>query len=178
MSLQRVAASTKQGERMWIGPEAGGAVKLASERVRQMTVAHQIMMHLSIEAPTAHKSGHPGGPLSAFTFAFEVSRRRDPALDQPLRMSAGHLSLLNYLLEWLFGRDGGDPRLASPQAIIENFRTITGLPGHIEAGIGDIPIGTGPLGKGVSNALGLAFGRKYLRKAGTVDVLLADGDSQ
>ena len=105
-------------------------------------------------------------------------RRRAPSVDEPLRMSPGHLSLLGFLLQYLFGRDGADVRLSSPQAICDTFRTIDGLPGHIEAGIGDIPFGTGPLGKGVSNALGVAFGKKYLGKKGITDVLLADGDSQ
>ena len=68
--------------------------------------------------------------------------------------------------------------MASPQAIIDSFRKPDGLPGHVEASIGDIPFGTGPLGKGVSNALGAAFGLKYQMKPGIVDVLLADGDSQ
>jgi len=96
-----------------------------------------------IEMITAAKSGHPGGSLSTFTFAYEVSRRRDPAKDEALRFSAGHLSLLAYNLEWLFGRDGGDARLASPAAIAQTFRTVNGLPGHVEAGVGDIPFGTG-----------------------------------
>jgi hypothetical protein len=47
-----------------------------------------------------------------------------------------------------------------------------------EAGIGDIPFGAGPLGKGLSNALGVALGRTIQGKKGAVDVLLADGDSQ
>ncbi len=61
---------------------------------------------------------------------------------------------------------------------MDTFRTVAGLPGHAEAGVGDIPFGAGPLGKAVSNALGVAFGKKYLKKKGIVDVLLADGDSQ
>ena len=136
------------------------------------------MAHLCIQAPTAHESGHPGGPLSSFTFAYLLGRRRDPAVDQPLRYSAGHLSLLAYGLQWLFGREDNDKRLESPQAIIDHFRIPSGLPGHVEAGIGDIPFGTGPLGKGTSNALGAAFGLKYQKKPGIVDVLLADGDGQ
>jgi transketolase len=176
MSLQRIVSSERRGERLWVGPE--NAVKLSVEDKKAYELAHKIMMRLSIEAPLLHKSGHPGGPLSAFTFSYEVSRRRDPMNDEPYRMSAGHLSLLGFALQWLFGRDGGDERLASPSAIMETFRTVNGLPGHIEAGVGDIPFGTGPLGKGPSNALGVAFGRKYLQREGWVDVLLADGDSQ
>lgn len=176
MSLQRIVAAEKKGERIWIGPD--DAATLTDDEQKAYKLAHNIMMRLSIEAPLLHKSGHPGGPLSAFTCSYEVTRRRDPAQDEPYRMSPGHLSLLGFALQWMFGRDSGDERLSSPMKIMETFRTIGGLPGHIEAGIGDIPFGTGPLGKGPSNALGVAFGRKYLKREGWVDVLLADGDSQ
>ncbi len=176
MSLQRIASVKNTNSRHWIGPTDAAA--LSAEERKAYLAAHRIMMRLSIEAPLQHKSGHPGGPLSAFTFTYEVHRRRNPLHDEPFRYSAGHLSLLAYNMQWLFGRDNGDERLASPQAIMDSFRTISGLPGHVEAGIGDIPFGTGPLGKGVSNALGVAFAKKILKKNGVVDVLLADGDSQ
>ncbi|OIO53616.1 hypothetical protein AUJ46_04460 [Candidatus Peregrinibacteria bacterium CG1_02_54_53] len=176
MALQRVMKSSQRGERIWVGPKE--AATLSDEERKTYTLAQQILCHLAVQAPVKHGSGHPGGPLSAFTFAYFLSALRDPAQDQPLRMSAGHLSLLSYGLQWLFGREGTDKRLASPQAIIDSFRTPSGLPGHIEAGIGDIPFGTGPLGKGLSNALGAAFGLKFQKKPGIVDVLLADGDSQ
>lgn len=175
-SLQRIAGTFEQGERIWIGPEQ--AVELTKDMRDAYEAAHQIMCHLCARAPTAHSSGHPGGPLSAFTFAYLLTERRDPSKDQPLRYSAGHLSLLAYGLQWMFGRGGGDPRLASVESIIETFRIPNGLPGHVEAGIGDIPFGTGPLGKGVSHGLGTAFGLKHQGKPGMVDVLLADGDSQ
>ncbi len=176
MSLQRIAAAKLPIERFWIGPKE--VAKISKEESDAYKTAHGIMMRLSIEAPLKHKSGHPGGPLSAFTFCYELYRRLDPECDESLRMSAGHLSLLAYNLQWLFGRDRDDARLASPQAIMDSFRTISGLPGHAEAGVGDIPFGAGPLGKGTSNALGVAYGRKMLKKKGVVDVLLADGDSQ
>ncbi len=176
MSLQRVMSSLSQADALWVGPENAEALP-ADERTTY-DLARNILCHLVIQAPTKHASGHPGGALSSFTFAYFLSLRRDPAVDQPLRISAGHLSLLSYGLQWLFGREGKDERLASPQAIIDTFRIPSGLPGHVEAGIGDIPFGTGPLGKGVSNALGVAFGLKHQKKAGVVDVLLADGDAQ
>lgn len=176
MSLQRVMKSSQRGERLWVGP--ADAAALTPEEEKAYALAEQIMCHIAVQAPVQHKSGHPGGPLSAFTFAYVLRALRDPAVDQPLRISAGHLSLLSYGLEWLFGKERKDARLASPQAIIDAFRTPSGLPGHIEAGIGDTPFGTGPLGKGVSNALGAAFGLKMQKKPGIVDVLLADGDSQ
>ncbi len=176
MSVQRIAKAAEPAEWTWIGPK--DAAKVSEEEAKAYDIAHKIMMRLSIEAPLKHKSGHPGGSLSAFTFSYEVMCRRDPGIDPPYRFSPGHLSLLAYNLQWLFGRDGKDERLASPDAIIDTFRTPTGLPGHAEAGVGDIPFGAGPLGKGVSNALGVAFAHKILNKPGTIDVLLADGDSQ
>jgi len=177
MSLQRLAALwDEKVESIWIGSE--DVAELSAEEKRQYELAYTIMRHLAVRAPTAHKSGHPGGPLSSFTFAYWLSKLRDPTKDQPLRMSAGHLSVLAYSLQWLFGREGDDERLQSPQAIIDAFRVPSGLPGHAEAGIGDIPFGAGPLGKGVSNGLGAAFGLRYLKKEGIVDVLLADGDAQ
>jgi transketolase len=175
-SLRRITEAENHGKRYWIGND--DAVTLSKEDQHAYTLAHQILMRLCIDTPLLHKSGHPGGPLSAFTACYEVMRRRDPSIDEPLRMSPGHLSLLGFLLQWLFGRNGDHPCLQSPTTIHETFRTPNGLPGHIEAGIGDIPFGTGPLGKGVSNALGVAFAKKYLKKKGLVDVLLADGDSQ
>jgi transketolase len=176
MSLQRIFGANPDASSFWIGPKE--AVTLSKEEQTQYDLAHKILCHLSVQAPVAHQSGHPGGPLSAFTFAYTLSKVRDPHVDQPLRISAGHLSLLSYGLQWLFGREGHDERLKNPQAIIDNFRIPNGLPGHVEAGIGDIPFGTGPLGKGVSHGVGAAFGLKYQKKPGMVDVLLADGDSQ
>ncbi len=175
-SLQRIVEHTHKGEMKWVGPHE--AAKLSEDEVQAYETARTIMAHLCVQAPSAHASGHPGGPLSSFTFAYFLSKRRDPAVDQPLRYSAGHLSLLAYGLQWMFGREGNDERLQSIDAIIKNFRIPDGLPGHVEAGIGDIPFGTGPLGKGASNALGVAFGLKYQKKPGIVDVLLADGDAQ
>lgn len=176
MSCQRIFGSLEKGEHFWVGPD--NAAKVTEKDAEQYELAHTIIRHLAIQAPLKHASGHPGGPLSAFTFSYALSKRRNPQVDQPLRISAGHLSLLSYGLQWLFGRSGKDARLVSPDSIIDTFRTANGLPGHIEAGIGDIPFGTGPLGKGVSNALGAAYGLKIQNKKGIADVLMADGDSQ
>ncbi len=176
MSCQRIMKTSSIEEPIWIGPEE--ATSLSSNDKEAYELAHTILRHLAIQAPLQHKSGHPGGSLSAFTFCYFHGKRRGSSVDQPLRMSAGHLSVLAFGLQWLFGREENDPRLQSPQSIIDTFRTPDGLPGHAEAKVGDIPFGAGPLGKGVSNALGVAFGLKYLKKPGIVDVLLADGDSQ
>ncbi len=176
LSCQRVLSSESRVDSIWIGPEE--ATTLLPRELDAYETARGILKHLCIRAPLEHKSGHPGGPLSAFTFSYGVLRRRDPRRDASYRMSAGHLSLLAYGLQYLGGRSGTDARLASPEAIIKHFRTPSGLPGHAEAGIGDIPFGCGPLGKGVSNALGHALGWKLLGKDGYTDVLVGDGDCQ
>ncbi len=102
-----------------------------------------------------------------------LANQRDPETDYPLIISPGHLSILTYGLDYVLGRE-----LASPYGIIDNFRTLGGLPGHAEAGIGETPYGTGPLGKGPSYALGVALGRKMQKQSGIVDVLVGDGEMQ
>lgn len=175
-SLKRVLRACEKADMLWIGPKE--AKKLTIDEEKAYAIAHDIMKYLAIEAPRKHKSGHPGGPLSAFTFCYGLLRRRNPHRDEALRMSAGHLSVLAYGLQYLGGRGRNDPRLSSPQAIIDSFRTVSGLPGHAEAGIGDIPFGFGPLGKGLSSGVGCALGRKMLKREGIVDVLMGDGDAQ
>lgn len=175
-SAQRILNAESVTQRLWVGPKS--ARTLLDKELEAYELAHDIMKHLCIQAPLKHKSGHPGGPLSAFTFTYGLLRRRDPKIDAPLRLSAGHLSLLAYGMQYLGGRATDDPRLSSPEAIIDNFRIPSGLPGHAEAGIGDIPFGCGPLGKGMSNALGYALGKRMLGKPGLTDVLIGDGESQ
>ncbi len=176
MAVQRMFPAFSPGPMEWIGPKEAEVV--SKEKEQAYGLAHDIMKYLCIEAPRKHASGHPGGPLSAFTFAYGLLLRRDSKKDAALRMGAGHLSLLAYGLQYLGGHEGNDKRIASPQAIIDTFRTPSGLPGHAEAGIGDIPFGAGPLGKGLSNAVGLALGYKKLKKDGFVDVLESDGSLQ
>ena len=81
MSLQRVLSAKHEGEMFWIGPKE--AKKLSKEDLEAYETAKMIMAHLCIQAPTKHKSGHPGGPLSSFTFAYFLSKRRKPDEDQP-----------------------------------------------------------------------------------------------
>jgi len=75
MSLQRIVSATEQGERLWIGPKE--AAVLSKDDKKAYDLAHTVMAHLCVRAPTLHSSGHPGGPLSSFTFAYFLSARRD-----------------------------------------------------------------------------------------------------
>ena len=176
LSLQRILEVSSQVDTVWIGPKDAKA--LSEQEIEAYELAHTVLKYLAIEAPRTHKSGHPGGPLSAFTFCYGLLRRRDPKKDAALRMSAGHLSILAYGLQYLGGRGKDDLRLQSPQSIIETFRTPDGLPGHAEAGVGDIPFGCGPLGKGVSNGAGNALGWQMQGKDGITDVMMGDGDAE
>ena len=81
MSCQRMMAKAGKADTIWIGPE--DAVQLSDKEQRQHDLAHNILCHLAVRAPLAHKSGHPGGPLSAFTFSYGVYKQRDPSVDQP-----------------------------------------------------------------------------------------------
>ncbi len=175
-SAVRVLKNAPIIESIWIGPK--DVKPLSKELKEAYKLAHNIMIHLAVMAPLVHKSGHPGGALSAFTFCYGLLKRRQPGLDAPLRMSAGHLSVLGFGLQYLGGREGHDERLQSPESIINTFRTPGGLPGHCEAGIGDIPFGFGPLGKGLSSGLGHALGKKLKNEPGITDVMMGDGDCQ
>ncbi len=176
LSAQRVLAAESMADTLWIGPDVAKAQ--SADDAKAYALARDIMKHLCISAPIKHQSGHPGGPLSAFTFCYGIVRRRDPRNDAALRMSAGHLSLLGYGLQYLGGKGTDDPRLASPQTIIDCFRVPDGLPGHVEAGVGDIPFGFGPLGKGLSSGVGHALGWKMRGLTGITDVMMGDGDAQ
>ena len=72
MSLQRIVSAASPGERFWIGPD--DASSLSADEVSQYEIAHTIMRHLAVMAPLTHKSGHPGGPLSAFTACYWIKK--------------------------------------------------------------------------------------------------------
>ena len=120
MSLQRILKESSVSDSIWIGAKEAAA--LTKDETESFEAAHTIIRHMAVKMPRAHSSGHPGGPLSAFTFAYFITKLRDPSVDQPLRYSAGHLSVLAYTLQYLFGRDRNDVRLSSLQKLIETFR--------------------------------------------------------
>jgi transketolase len=118
---------------------------------------------LSVDAVEAAKSGHPGLPMGAADVAFVLwSRflRYDPtAPDWADRdrfvLSAGHGSMLLYSLLYLAGYD-------LPMAELQAFRQWgSKTPGHPEFGhtVG-VEATTGPLGQGISNAIGMALAGK------------------
>ncbi len=120
---------------------------------------------LSMDAVQKANSGHPGTPMALAPIAYVLYTRimrhnpRDP--DWPDRdrfvLSAGHASMLLYATLFLCGYD------ISLQDI-ENFRQLGSLaPGHPEYGhTPGVEVTTGPLGQGISNAVGLALGERML----------------
>ena len=121
---------------------------------------------LSMDAVQKANSGHPGMPMGmadAATVLFTKFMKFDPSNPTwPDRdrfiLSAGHGSMLLYALNYLTGYE----KITLEQ--IKNFRQMGSLtPGHPEvmpeAGIETT---TGPLGQGISNAVGFALAERLL----------------
>ncbi len=122
---------------------------------------------LSAYAIEKANSGHPGLPLGAAPMAYTLWGRhlninpKDPNWINRDRfiLSAGHGSMLNYALLHLYGFD-----LTIDD--IKNFRQIDSkTPGHPEYRWTEgIEATTGPLGQGISTAVGIALAEEYLRE--------------
>lgn len=119
---------------------------------------------LSAESVEKAKSGHPGLPLGAAPMAFALWKqmRHNPAnpkwLDRDrFVLSAGHGSMLIYSLLHLFG-------YGLTVDDLKQFRQLgSKTPGHPEYmhTVG-VETTTGPLGQGVSNAVGFAIAEAHL----------------
>ncbi|MCY4043815.1 MAG: transketolase [Cellvibrionales bacterium] len=120
---------------------------------------------LSMDAVQQAKSGHPGAPMGMADIAevlwndFLNHNPQNP--DWPNRdrfiLSNGHGSMLIYSLLHLSGYD-------LPIDELKNFRQLhSKTPGHPEYGYAPgIETTTGPLGQGISNAVGMAIAEKTL----------------
>ncbi|MFN3630133.1 MAG: transketolase, partial [Casimicrobiaceae bacterium] len=127
-------------------------------------LANAIRM-LAVDAVEAAKSGHPGAPMGMAEIAVALWKRHlrhDPA--QPMWadrdrfvLSNGHGSMLIYALLHLTGYD-------LPIEELKRFRQLhSKTPGHPEVGITPgVETTTGPLGQGISNAVGMALAEKLL----------------
>ncbi|BEQ15953.1 transketolase [Desulfoferula mesophila] len=120
---------------------------------------------LAVDAVQKANSGHPGMPMGSAAKTFTLWDRflrfnpRDPAWPNRDRyvLSAGHGSMLLYALLHLTGYD-------LPLEQIENFRQWHSLtPGHPEhPHTPGVEATTGPLGQGISNAVGMALAERAL----------------
>ena len=118
-----------------------------------------------MDAVQQAKSGHPGMPMGMAPAGYLLYTRhlrhnpRDPKWPNRDRfvLSAGHGCMLLYSLLHLTGYD-----LSLEE--IRSFRQLgSKTPGHPEYGhTAGVEVTTGPLGQGISNAVGMAIAEKYL----------------
>ncbi|KPZ57480.1 transketolase [Pseudoalteromonas sp. P1-25] len=120
---------------------------------------------LSMDAVQKAKSGHPGAPMGMADIAEVLWRdylKHNPTNPEwadrdRFILSNGHGSMLIYSLLHLSGYD-------LPIDEIKNFRQMhSKTPGHPEYGYAPgIETTTGPLGQGITNAVGMALAEKAL----------------
>ncbi len=130
----------------------------------EIQMANAIRM-LSVDAVEAAKSGHPGAPMGMAEISVALWGKH--LNHNPLNpkwagrdrfiLSNGHGSMLIYSLLHLTGYD-------LPIEEIKNFRKLhSKTAGHPEYGItSGVETTTGPLGQGISNAVGMAYAEKLL----------------
>ena len=130
--------------------------------VKQLTI--NAIRVLSAEAIQKANSGHPGLPLGAAPIGYAAFTNmtfnpKDTAFDNRDRfvLSAGHGSMLDYALYYLFG-------FGLTKEEIMNFRQLgSRTAGHPEYGVcPGVETSTGPLGQGIANAVGMAIAEDYL----------------
>ncbi len=119
---------------------------------------------LAMDAIQAAKSGHPGAPMGLADVATVLFNRFiniDPSADKwadrdRFVMSAGHGSMLVYAINHLLGYDDMD------MDQIRNFRQFGyRTAGHPEYGHAKgIEMTTGPLGQGITSAVGMALAER------------------
>jgi transketolase len=138
---------------------------MSSDKIRLAERCINAIRFLSIDAIQKAKSGHPGLPMGAAAMAYVLWTKHlkhnpaDPRWHDRDRfvLSAGHGSMLLYSLLHLTGYD-----LTLDD--IKAFRQWESkTPGHPEFGITPgVEVTTGPLGQGISNAVGMAIAEAYL----------------
>ncbi|MDQ6804511.1 MAG: transketolase [Actinomycetota bacterium] len=118
-----------------------------------------------MDAVQKANSGHPGTPMALAPLAYVLYTRvmkhnpRDPAWPDRDRfvLSCGHASMLLYSTLFLAGYDIG-------LEDIESFRQLgSKAAGHPEYGkVPGVEVTTGPLGQGISHAVGMALAERML----------------
>ena len=130
--------------------------------VKQLTI--NAIRVLSAEAIQKANSGHPGLPLGAAPIGYAAFTNmtfnpKNTSFDNRDRfvLSAGHGSMLDYALYYLFG-------FGLTKEEIMNFRQLDSrTAGHPEYGVcPGVETSTGPLGQGIANAVGMAIAEDYL----------------
>lgn len=127
-----------------------------------------VLRVLAMDAVQKAASGHPGMPMGMAEIAEVLWRRHlrhnpaNPAWPDRDRfvLSNGHGSMLLYALLHLSGYE-------LPMTQLQRFRQLhSRTPGHPESGVTPgVETTTGPLGQGISNAVGMAIAEKQLAEA-------------
>ena len=143
---------------------------------------------ISMDGPHAARSGHQGTAMSLAPVAHVMwSRIMNFDAENPdwfdrdrFILSPGHASILQYSLLHLYG-------FGLTNEDLQNFRQWdSATPGHPEVGhTAGVEVTTGPLGAGLSNAVGMAIAEENLRARLGADIcdhyiygLCSDGDLQ
>ncbi len=134
----------------------------STQNTQQMASA---IRALAMDAVQAANSGHPGAPMGMADMAVALWGQHlshNPANPNWLNrdrfvLSNGHGSMLIYALLHLTG-------YKLPMAELKNFRTLHAkTAGHPEVGVTPgVETTTGPLGQGLTNAVGMALAEKLL----------------
>ena len=121
---------------------------------------------LSMDAVQKANSGHPGTPMALAPVAYVLYTRvmhhnpRDPEWPDRDRfvLSCGHASMLLYSTLYLSGYE------VSLEKDIKRFRQLgSAAAGHPEYGhMPGVEVTTGPLGQGISHAVGMALAERML----------------
>lgn len=167
---------------------AKGDIEMTKQKILQEKCINTIRF-LAADAVEKAKSGHPGMPMGAAAMAYTLWMRHlkhspaNPAWSDRDRfvLSAGHASMLLYAMLHLTGYD-------LSLADLESFRQWgSKTPGHPERDCAcGVEVTTGPLGQGLSNAVGMAVAEahcaaRYNRPGHTIVdhytyVFASDGD--
>jgi transketolase len=145
-----------------IGSEANTS-GLDEREVRRLSI--DTIRALAMDAVQKANAGHPGTAMALAPLGYVLFKRflranpQDPAWPDRDRfiLSAGHACILQYALLHLTGYD-------LTLEDLKQFRQWgSRTPGHPERGLTPgIEIATGPLGQGISNAVGMAIAERFL----------------
>jgi transketolase len=145
--------------------QPGGIDHLPGEAATRQCLMANAIRALAMDAVQQANSGHPGAPMGMADMAVALwgrHLRHNPAnphwADRDrFVLSNGHGSMLIYALLHLTGYD-------LPMSELRNFRQLhSKTAGHPEVGITPgVETTTGPLGQGITNAVGMALAEKLL----------------
>ena len=152
--------------------------ELSNDQINNIKEMAKIVRGLSMDGVQAANSGHPGMPMGMADVAsllWTMHLKHNPSnsswVDRDrFVLSAGHGSMLLYSLLYLTGY-----KLSLEE--LKNFRQLgSKTAGHPEYGETDgVETTTGPLGQGLTNAVGMAIAeRKLASKYNTKDYEIVD----